>query len=131
MERTTVVIGNFDGVHPGHQAVLAKAREIHPELPLVVVTFWPHSFSVLTPNAPPMLLSSLESRIDLLLDYGADRVEVVRFTKEFATWPPERFVSEVLIGLHPQLVVVGENFRFGHQAAGDVDTLRELARGRF
>ena len=131
MERSVVVIGNFDGVHPGHQAVLAEARSREPGLPLVVVTFWPHPVSVLRPEAGPMLLTSLEERIELLTTAGADRVEVVSFTREFAAWPPERFVSEVLVPLNPARVVVGANFRFGHRAAGDVALLRELAEGRF
>ncbi|MDR1431321.1 MAG: bifunctional riboflavin kinase/FAD synthetase [Propionibacteriaceae bacterium] len=130
-EKTVVVIGNFDGVHPGHQAVLAIAHRRYPDYPLTVVTFWPHPVSVLHPDAPPMLLTSLEGRIELLQDAGADRVEVVRFTKEFATWSPSRFIDELLIPLDPALVVVGENFRFGHRAAGSVETLRELADGRF
>lgn len=131
MERSVVVIGNFDGVHPGHQAVLAEARSREPGLPLVVVTFWPHPVSVLRPEVGPMLLTSLEERIELLTRAGADRVEVVTFTKEFASWPPERFVSEVIVPLNPARVVVGANFRFGHRASGDVALLSELAAGRF
>ncbi len=131
MERSVVVIGNFDGVHPGHQAVLAEARSREPGLPLVVVTFWPHPVSVLRPEVGPMLLTSLEERIELLTRAGADRVEVVTFTREFAAWPPERFVSEVVAPLNPARVVVGANFRFGHRATGDVALLTELAAGRF
>lgn len=131
MERSVVVIGNFDGVHPGHQAVLAEARSREPGLPLVVVTFWPHPVSVLRPEVGPMLLTSLEERIELLTRAGADRVEVVTFTKEFASWPPERFVAEVIVPLNPARVVVGANFRFGHRASGDVALLSELAAGRF
>jgi riboflavin kinase/FMN adenylyltransferase len=130
-DKTVVVIGNFDGVHPGHQAVLAEARRRYPNYPLTVVTFWPHPLSVLRPDAPAMLLTSLEGRIELLQDACADRVEVVRFTREFAAWSPARFVEEVLVPLDPALVVVGENFRFGHDAAGSVATLRELSGGRF
>ena len=78
-----------------------------------------------------MLLSSLEARIELLSAAGADRVEVIDFTKEFAAWSPSDFVERVLVPLDPAAVVVGENFRFGHRAAGTVDTLRELADGRF
>jgi riboflavin kinase/FMN adenylyltransferase len=127
----TVVIGNFDGVHPGHREVLAEARRRRPDLPLVVVTFWPHPLSVLQPDAPPMLLTSLEGRIELLTAAGADRVEVIPFTREFAAWSPADFVERVITPLDPALVVVGENFRFGHLASGNVDTLRDLARGRF
>lgn len=128
---SVVVIGNFDGVHPGHREVLAEAGRRQPHLPLVVVTFWPHPVSVLRPEVGPMLLSSLEARIELLSAAGADRVEVIDFTKEFAAWSPSDFVERVLVPLDPAAVVVGENFRFGHRAAGTVDTLRELADGRF
>ena len=131
MSAAVVVIGNFDGVHPGHREVLAEARRRQPGLPLVVVTFWPHPVSVLRPEVGPMLLTSLEARIELLTEAGADRVEVIDFTREFAAWSPSDFVESVLIPLEPATVVVGENFRFGHLAAGTVDTLRELAAGRF
>ena len=131
MDRSVVVIGNFDGVHPGHQAVLAEARRREPGLPVVVVTFWPHPVSVLRPDAGPLLLTSLEERIELLTAAGAARVEVVTFTREFASFPPEKFVEEVLLPLNPARVVVGSNFRFGRGASGTVATLTELAAGRF
>jgi riboflavin kinase/FMN adenylyltransferase len=127
----TVVIGNFDGVHPGHREVLAEAKRRRPDLPLVVVTFWPHPVSVVRPDTGPLLLTSLEARIELLTAAGADRVEVIDFTLEFAGWSPSDFVERVLVPLDPAVVVVGENFRFGHRAAGNVETLRELAAGRF
>lgn len=131
MERSVVVIGNFDGVHPGHQAVLAEARRREPGLPLIVVTFWPHPVAVLRPEVGPMLLTSLEERVERLTSAAATRVEVIPFTHDFASWPPERFVEEILIPLNPARVVVGANFRFGHLAAGTVATLEELARDRF
>ncbi len=131
MERSVVVIGNFDGVHPGHLAVLAEARGREPGLPLIVVTFWPHPVSVLRPEVGPMLLTGLEERIELLTGAGADRVEVVTFTPELAAWSPQRFVDDIVLPLNPARVVVGANFRFGHRAAGTVETLRELAAGRF
>ena len=131
MSETVVVIGNFDGVHPGHVEVLREAQARRPDLPLVVVTFWPHPVRVLRPQLAPMLLTGLDDRIALLRAVGADRVEVVNFTREFAQLSPEQFVTDVLLPLHPALVVVGENFRFGHRASGTVHTLRELGRGRF
>lgn len=131
MSDTVVVIGNFDGVHPGHLEVLAEARALRPNLPLVVVTFWPHPISVLRPEVGPMLLTGLDERIALLEHAGADRVEVIDFTPAFAQLSPEQFVNDVLLPLNPDLIVVGENFRFGHRAAGNVQTLRELGTGRF
>ena len=131
MGRCVVVIGNFDGVHPGHRAVLAEARRREPGLPLVVVTFWPHPVGVLRPGSSPMLLTSLKGRIELLQQAGASRVEVIDFTREFANWSPQRFVEEILVPLGPNRVVVGENFRFGQDSVGGVNTLSELARGRF
>ena len=87
MGSSVVVIGNFDGVHPGHREVLSEARRRRPELPLVVVTFWPHPLSVLRPEAAPMLLTSLEGRIELLTQAGADRVEVIPFTASDTSRP--------------------------------------------
>lgn len=102
-----------------------------PGLPLVVVTFWPHPVSVLTPGREPLLLCSLERRIELLEQAGAAQVRVVRFTREFAGWSPQQFVQRVLAPLSPSHVVVGQNFRFGHRAAGTPQTLAELGKGRF
>ncbi|WOP18441.1 bifunctional riboflavin kinase/FAD synthetase [Raineyella sp. LH-20] len=131
MSQSVVVIGNFDGVHLGHRAVLAHARGLEPGLPVIAMTFWPHPLSVVRPGHEPKLLCDLDERVELLRAAGADRVEVVAFTKAFSQQSPEDFVSSVLLPLSPARVVVGQNFRFGHRAAGNVDTLRELGRGRF
>lgn len=130
MTETVVVIGNFDGVHVGHRRVLAEAtRDV--DHPLVVLTFWPHPVTVLRPAAAPKLLSDLRTRIELLKGAGAHEVRVIRFTPEVAAMSPAEFVDRFLVPLHPVRVVVGENFRFGHRAAGDVRTLAELGAGRF
>lgn len=131
MSGSVVVIGNFDGVHPGHRTVLAHAHAVAPHLPLVVLTFWPHPASVVRPGGGPKLLTNLEERIDLLHAAGADEVRVIDFTEAFSRLTPEEFVEGHVIPLDPAEVVVGENFRFGHRAAGDVAALTELARGRF
>lgn len=131
MSQSVVVIGNFDGVHPGHQEVLATARSLEPGVPLVVVTFWPHPLSVVRPHDAPKLLTRLDERIALLHKAGADQVRVIDFTSDVSSWSPERFVDEVLVPLRPRRVVVGENFRFGKGAAGSVETLRALGAGRF
>jgi riboflavin kinase/FMN adenylyltransferase len=132
--RTVVTIGNFDGVHLGHQHVVRRAREVAEELGLthvVAVTFDPHPIAVLRPEHAPLTLTTVETRVDLLDEAGVDDVLVVPFSREIAGWSPERFVDEILVeALHARAVVVGANFRFGYRAAGDVAMLRELGEGR-
>ncbi|MGW6277994.1 bifunctional riboflavin kinase/FAD synthetase [Kribbella sp. NPDC055071] len=124
---TVVTIGNFDGVHRGHQEVLAHAKALAAELgglPVVALTFDPHPMRVLRPDHAPQMLSEPEERAELLTRYGADAVLILPFTKEVSSWPPDEFIDRVLVRtLHAKAIVVGENFRFGHKAAGHVDTL--------
>jgi riboflavin kinase / FMN adenylyltransferase len=128
--RTVVTVGNFDGVHLGHQHVLRRASEVGRQLgdlPVVVVTFDPHPIAVLRPEHAPQTLTSIATRAELLGAAGADDVLVVPFTRDMAGWSPERFVTQILVGaLHARAVVVGANFRFGVRASGDVSTLVEL-----
>jgi riboflavin kinase/FMN adenylyltransferase len=126
---SVVVIGVFDGVHRGHQAVVRRAVQTAErlDLPVVVVTFDPHPMSVVRPAAAPDLLGTVEHRVRLLGAVGADAVLVLSFTREFSALTPEEFVRRVLVdGLHAAAVVVGVDFRFGHRAAGDVPLLREM-----
>lgn len=125
---TAVIIGNFDGVHRGHQAVLAQGRGIADTggYPCVVLTFDPHPREVLGGTARPRL-TSLDRRIELLRAHGADEVVVQPFTLEFAALPPEEFVRDLLAArLGAKAVVVGQNFRFGAKRAGDLPKLRTL-----
>ena len=126
-----VVIGNFDGVHRGHAELLRIAKAAEPGVPLVAVTFWPHPMSVIRPDQTPLLLTTLERRIELLRAAGADDVVVVEFTADVAGWSPAEFVDRVLRPMHPARIVVGENFRFGFRASGTVKTLAELGAGQF
>ena len=126
---SVVTIGVFDGVHLGHQRIVARAAAAAGELglPLVVVTFDPHPAEVIRPGSHPRLLCSLTRRAQLLGDLGADAVCALQFTLEFSQLPPAEFVRAVLAErLHARRVVVGENFRFGHRAAGDLALLAEL-----
>jgi len=123
-----VVIGNFDGVHRGHQQLISAARAAAGEGTVIAVTFWPHPMSVIRPDRTPLLLTTLDERENLLHAAGVDEVVVVNFTDEVASWAPEHFVDEVLRPLHPDLIMVGENFRFGFRAAGDVSLLTRLGK---
>ena len=123
---TAVVVGNFDGVHRGHQALFGKAVALARDrgvLP-VALTFDPHPAVVLG-RAAPDLLTTLARRVELLAALGAAHVFVRRFDKTLAGWAPERFVEElVLRELFAKVVVCGQNFRFGKDRAGDGQTLR-------
>ena len=130
--RTVVTVGNFDGVHLGHQQVVRRAREKAAEIGaegVVAVTFDPHPVAVLRPQHAPPTLTSIGRRAELLAEAGVDALLVVPFTREVAAWSPERFVEDVLVGpLHAAAVVVGANFRFGCRAAGDVALLERMGR---
>ncbi|MDP9822625.1 bifunctional riboflavin kinase/FAD synthetase [Nocardioides massiliensis] len=128
--RTVVTIGNFDGVHLGHQHVIRRARELADRLGVarvVAVTFDPHPIAVLRPEHAPPTLTTVDRRLPLLLGAGIDDVLVVPFSRAIADWTPEHFVEEILVRtLRAAGVCVGANFRFGNRAAGDVATLQEL-----
>ncbi len=127
LQPAVVTVGNFDGVHRGHQHVLATVRAQAGGLATVAVTFDPHPLAVFAPGRAPRRLTTLERRIELLHEHGADEVRVLDFTREMASWSPREFVERVLLDqLRAARVVVGANFRFGHRAAGDVSLLREL-----
>jgi riboflavin kinase/FMN adenylyltransferase len=126
---SVVTIGVFDGVHRGHQRIVTTAAAAAAELglPLVVVTFEPHPAEVIRPGSHPRLLCTLRRRAQLLAELGAAAVCVLEFTLEFSGLGPDEFVRAVLADrLHARRVVVGENFRFGHRAAGDLALLAEL-----
>jgi riboflavin kinase/FMN adenylyltransferase len=122
-------IGEFDGVHRGHQRLVDRAREVAQvwNLPVVVITFDPHPDEVVRPGSHPPLLTTSRRRAELLAGLGADAVLVLPFSLEFSRLSPDEFVRVVLSErLHAAVVVVGENFRFGHKAAGDVPALARL-----
>ena len=122
-------IGVFDGVHRGHQRVVARARQVAREndLPLVVITFDPHPDEVIRPGSHPPFLTTPRRQAELLAGMGADAVFVLPFSVEFSQLSPDEFVRMVLCDrLHAVAVVVGEDFRFGRKAAGDVPLLAQL-----
>jgi riboflavin kinase/FMN adenylyltransferase len=131
--RSVVTLGNFDGVHRGHRAVLGQLVEQATvrEATSVAVTFEPHPLAVLFPERAPTPLTSMDQRLSLLAGSGLDAVLVMDFTVEFARLSPEDFVEQVFVdALHACAVIVGEDTRFGWKNSGNVDTLRELGATR-
>jgi riboflavin kinase/FMN adenylyltransferase len=125
-----LVVGNFDGVHRGHRAVLDAAIAEARALGVVpaVLTFDPHPNAVVGAAAPPAL-TTIERRAELLFELGIERVYVRHFDAELAQWPAERFVRELVLGgLRARVVFVGENFRFGAARTGDFALLERTAK---
>ena len=124
-----LTLGNFDGVHRGHRAVLTALVESGHRLglPSVAITFDPHPAAVLRPDEAPELITPGPVREDLLAECGIDGLLVLDFTREFAQQTPEDFVRAVFVrGLDARSVVVGMDTRFGYRNAGDVSTLADL-----
>jgi riboflavin kinase/FMN adenylyltransferase len=122
-------IGVFDGLHRGHQQIVARARELAAErgLPTVLMTFTPHPSEVVRPGSHPPQLTTNTRKAELAAELGIDVVVFLPFTLEFSKLAPEEFLHQAVVAdLHADAVVVGENFRFGHKAAGDVAMLAEL-----
>jgi riboflavin kinase/FMN adenylyltransferase len=122
--KKVVAIGIFDGVHAGHQQIIATARHTGE---VTVITFDPHPTSVIAPERAPTQLVNLKDRISLLKEAGATFVEVINFNKDFSTLSPDQFIEEVLVGrFSSEHVVVGENFNFGYKAQGTPKYLSEV-----
>ena len=120
-----VVIGVFDGVHKGHQSILDRAKEIAAGRKIVALTFDPHPTTVFAPDRAPTLLTTLADRVVLLKIHGADQVAVMKFDEKFAAMSPEDFVNQILIKqLEAGDIIVGQNFTYGHKAAGNIETIK-------
>lgn len=129
--RAVVTIGVFDGVHRGHQQIIEHTVEVAGKLGVasVVISFDPHPSEVVRPGSHPSVLTPPDRKAELVERLGVDVFCLLPFTAEFSRLSPESFVHDVLVEhLHSAAVVVGENFRFGHRAAGDVPLLTELGR---
>jgi riboflavin kinase/FMN adenylyltransferase len=125
---SVLAIGNFDGVHLGHQALLArleaKAREL--ALPASVMTFEPHPRELFTPEQAPARLTSLREKLGLLEASGVDRTYVVHFSRKLATLTAEEFIEWVLVrGLAVRHLIIGDDFRFGRGRGGDFAMLQQ------
>ena len=129
--KTALTIGNFDGLHLGHQRLIDRVLEFSREHDLTpaLLTFDPHPTKVVAPDRAPKLLTNLDRRKDLIHAAGIEHIEVLPFTPELAKLTPREFIEQILVGkLRARAVVVGDNFRFGNKAAGDVYLLKEMGR---
>jgi riboflavin kinase/FMN adenylyltransferase len=129
--RCVVTVGVFDGVHRGHAAIIGRAVELARArgVPSVLLTFVPHPSEVVRPGSHPPVLTTIVRRAELVEQLGVDVFCALPFTLEFSRMPPDEFAHHVLVErLHADGVVVGENFRFGHKAAGDVASLARLGQ---
>ena len=129
--RLAVTIGNFDGVHLGHQAMLARLKDKAAQLRVAscVLTFEPHPREFFSPGAAPARLTRLAAKLQVLRDAGVDRVHVARFDGPFAAQSPAQFIQGVLVdGLRCEWLLVGHDFRFGARRAGDFAQLEAASR---
>ncbi|MBK7767356.1 MAG: bifunctional riboflavin kinase/FAD synthetase [Sulfuritalea sp.] len=128
---TVLTIGNFDGVHLGHRALLAeliaKARAL--ALPATVLTFEPHPRELFAPDQAPARLASLRDKLELLAACGVDRVHVCRFNRKLAALTAAQFVENILVrGLSVRHLIVGDDFRFGKGRGGDFALLQQMGQ---
>lgn len=124
---TSVAVGNFDGLHRGHQALIEAARGGAGKLTPALMCFEPLPVTFFQPDAPQPRLLSVRDKIRLTREYGLDLMFMLRFNAGFARQSPERFVRDVLVrGARAERVVVGADFRFGSRAAGDAAMLKKL-----
>jgi len=126
-----VTMGNFDGIHRGHQEIfrilLREAEENRGTA--LVITFFPHPLKVLQPERAPRLITCLEDRIELIKCCGVGHILCLPFTEDFAGWDPERFIRDILIQkLGTRKVLVGEDFRFGKNREGNIDLLQQKGK---
>ena len=129
MTQPVLAIGNFDGVHKGHQALLHQAKNFATasQAPLWVLTFDPHPRQFFVPTAPPFLLTTLAQRLALLAECGVDNVLVENFDTAFSRLTAQKFIDAVLIKkINAQSIFVGADFKFGSQRTGNVALLQQL-----
>jgi riboflavin kinase / FMN adenylyltransferase len=128
---SAITIGNFDGLHCGHRAILRRVVGVARAngWKAGVLTFDPHPTHIVAPSRAPRLLTTAGARCRLMAEAGIDEVLVLPFTAEIAKLAPEEFVARILVErLHVKAVLVGSNFRFGARQAGDTELLTELGK---
>lgn len=125
IDHCSVAIGNFDGVHVGHQTLIAAAAVVAHRGPLAVLTFDPHPAALLNPSFAPPLIAPLARRLDWLAGQGVEATVVQPFDQAFASLPATAFVEELLRALQPDAVTVGFDFSYGAGRSGSVETLNQ------
>src|ERR1700681_2631034 len=129
--RAAVTVGNFDGLHLGHQKILESVRERARATGqrAAVITFDPHPMRVLWPDRAPLMIQTLSQRLAGFEQMGLDATLVLRFDSALSLVSPEEFIEQILVGgLRARAILVGDNFRFGHRGAGDVRLLEDFGR---
>jgi riboflavin kinase/FMN adenylyltransferase len=129
LKNTTVTIGNFDGVHLGHQALFRKVTGWAERLggKSVVMTFDPHPLEILAPDKKPSTLTPHKDKLKLIASHGIDVTLIVPFSREFAAISAQDFVKKILVDrLDVKAVVVGHDYRFGRGRKGDIEFLRQM-----
>jgi len=124
-----LTIGNFDGVHIGHQEILAAAKKtaVKKQTQLLAMTFEPHPVAILHPEKSPGVLTPLKLKKRLLAEFGVDCVLVIESTRELLSLSPEDFVGRFVVkGIRPGVVIEGEDFNFGYQRSGNIERLQKL-----
>jgi riboflavin kinase/FMN adenylyltransferase len=125
----SLTIGNFDGVHAGHQHIMRGVTQMARDhgWKHAVLTFEPHPAKLVAPSRAPKLLTTLDQRCELMEAQGIEHILILPFTPDVAKLTPEEFVQQILVDkLRTRAVLVGDNFRFGNRAAGDASVLKEL-----
>ncbi|CCQ98081.1 Riboflavin biosynthesis protein RibC (Includes: Riboflavin kinase; FMN adenylyltransferase) [[Clostridium] ultunense Esp] len=128
----SLAIGNFDGVHRGHQAVIREAVRFARQegISSGVVTFHPHPRTIVLGEEAPVL-TPLPDKIELIEELGVDRLYLIHFNKEFSTLSPSSFIQNILLPLGVRHIAVGFDFRFGHKGEGTANFLRDAGKDRF
>lgn len=134
-EPIVLALGFFDGVHKGHQSVIAKAKKMAEEkkLPMALMTFDRHPGVVFEKyeTLRPCYLTSLEEKKKLLNKFGVDILYIVNFTSAFASLSPQQFIDEYIVGLHAKVAVAGFDYTYGKKEIANMDKLPDYAKGRF
>ncbi|MEQ9116419.1 MAG: bifunctional riboflavin kinase/FAD synthetase [Rickettsiales bacterium] len=126
-----LIIGNFDSVHKGHTYLIDEARKLadSKNKKLSLLTFSPHPYAILNPNASPINIFYEEQKIDKLKEKGVDALFILKFDEGFSSYSPEEFVENILVkALNIDSLIVGEDFRFGKKRSGNKDTLKKLSK---